>query len=285
MDCEGGYIYSWDATCPQKQHLRRERSRYFCDLKVMTGWQDDENSIDSNTISAWLFIMLKLRTCIFISFVVLFCRPARPAKDGAHTLDVDLLSDGFFGLRDYEVFDVIEEGQEDVVYLRKRTDDDCDDTDCLAYSAWTKDSVMECSDDEDSGNDENDGDQGQNILGKRNGKSSDFCKGVDIETPGYDPKVKTRTGFTLESRNVLTPAKVEEVRNLYPTTIHATSTFTYNSCLNVQSVLCLFPTGLTVLTYRNTNECMTSEILQNPTMQPGTKSQDARSGGQQTHPE
>jgi hypothetical protein len=46
-----------------------------------------------------------------------------------------------FALRGYEVLSVREEGDEDVVHIRKRGEDDCDDvvSDCAGYTGWPVD--------------------------------------------------------------------------------------------------------------------------------------------------
>jgi hypothetical protein len=69
------------------------------------------------------------------------------ALDRAH-----LVHDDLFPLSDYEVLDAFEEGDEDVVRIRKRANNDCE-TDCLNYSGWEVDEQMHC--DEEDADDEN----------------------------------------------------------------------------------------------------------------------------------
>lgn len=66
-----------------------------------------------------------------------------------------LLDDGLFPLGDYEILGAYEEGEEDVVRIRKRANDDCE-TDCLNYSGWEEDEQMHC-------NGENAGDESTTI--------------------------------------------------------------------------------------------------------------------------
>jgi len=50
-----------------------------------------------------------------------------------------LLPDSLLGFGEFEILSSYEEGDEDVVHIRKRaTDDECDDeeSDCWTYSAW-----------------------------------------------------------------------------------------------------------------------------------------------------
>jgi hypothetical protein len=58
-----------------------------------------------------------------------------------------LLPDGFSAFGDFEVLSVHEEGDEDVVKIRKRANDpeDCDENDCLTYSGWAEDGRVDNS--------------------------------------------------------------------------------------------------------------------------------------------
>jgi hypothetical protein len=63
---------------------------------------------------------------------------------------VQLLPDPF-ALRGYEVLSVREEGDEDVVHIRKRGEDDCKDpvADCAGYTSWADYEGLESTDDVD----------------------------------------------------------------------------------------------------------------------------------------
>ena len=58
------------------------------------------------------------------------------------------LPGGFFGLEKFEVLSVREEGDEDVVHIRQRAGQDDCGTDCLDYSGWAEDGLMECAPDD-----------------------------------------------------------------------------------------------------------------------------------------
>jgi hypothetical protein len=51
------------------------------------------------------------------------------------------LSDPVLALHNYEILSIRDQGDEDVVRLRRRTDQDCE-TDCLNYSGWEEDGQM-----------------------------------------------------------------------------------------------------------------------------------------------
>lgn len=55
-----------------------------------------------------------------------------------------LSPDGFFALNEYEVLDTREEGNEDIVHIRRRAGQEDCETDCLGYSGWTENGLMQC---------------------------------------------------------------------------------------------------------------------------------------------
>jgi hypothetical protein len=77
-----------------------------------------------------------------------FCRLFRGVNALEAVSRAQLLPDGFFALGDYDVLSTRQEGDEDVVHIRKREDEDCG-TDCIEYNSETLNS--DCiADDEDT---------------------------------------------------------------------------------------------------------------------------------------
>jgi len=69
----------------------------------------------------------------------LTCRAAATSSSNSQLLQNDV-----FALDDYEVLSFREEGDEDIVHIRKRTDQDDCFNDCMSYSGWTDDGTMQC---------------------------------------------------------------------------------------------------------------------------------------------
>jgi hypothetical protein len=67
-----------------------------------------------------------------------------PCAAGSELVEnAPIYANGFLSLNDYEILSVHDEGEEDVVRLRKRADEDCG-TDCMNYSGWEADEIMHC---------------------------------------------------------------------------------------------------------------------------------------------
>lgn len=64
----------------------------------------------------------------------------------------DLLLGNLFSPNAYEILSIHEDGDEDIVRLKKRASESDCGTDCLSYSGWEEDGVMNC-DDEDADED------------------------------------------------------------------------------------------------------------------------------------
>jgi hypothetical protein len=129
----------------------------------------------------------------------------------------NLIPNGFSALRDYEVLEVRQEEHEDVVFLRKRGNTDCD-TDCFAYSAWTDDSVCSSTAEEVQ--------ERSNRLTKRDPKKGSYCN-VALEEDGA-----VQPAFELESRAWPSPEQVETVsmlQNIFPYHILTVSRITSES--------------------------------------------------------
>jgi hypothetical protein len=87
-----------------------------------------------------------------------------------------MLPDGLVALNDYEVLSVSEEGDEDVVRLRKRVDQAECQTDCLDYSGWSQSGTMECSNEDPPDTLE------ERSLVKRGRKSAKYVNaGIEVE--------------------------------------------------------------------------------------------------------
>ncbi len=84
-----------------------------------------------------------LRPILWAYICTIFClfhvSTAFQAASGAQQLP-----DGIFAPNTYEVLSIREEGDEDVVRLRKRGDQEDCSTDCLDYSGWSEDGLMHC---------------------------------------------------------------------------------------------------------------------------------------------
>jgi hypothetical protein len=84
-------------------------------------------------------IHFMLSTYIYTLFVLSYGAAAEAVPNA------QLLPDGFFSFGDYEVLSVREEGDEDIVQIRKRTEESDCLSDCLDYSGWTESGTMQCS--------------------------------------------------------------------------------------------------------------------------------------------
>ena len=82
---------------------------------------------------------------IYIHALIGLCNGAAPAEA---IPSAQLLPDSFFALHDYEVLSVHEEAEQDVVRIRKRADKKDCESDCISYSGWTDDGLMQCEADE-----------------------------------------------------------------------------------------------------------------------------------------
>lgn len=83
-------------------------------------------------------------------FIHRLCHPSSVFAADVFTA-AQLLPNDFFAFDDYEVLSVREEVDEDVIHIRKRADQDDCLNDCMSYSGWRKDGLMECEpDDEES---------------------------------------------------------------------------------------------------------------------------------------
>jgi hypothetical protein len=83
-------------------------------------------------------------------YIHTLCGPSHGAVSQA-VPSVQLLPDGFLALGDYEVLSAHEEGDEDIVHIRKRDDTDCEESDCWTYSGWSEDRLLErCNEGDDA---------------------------------------------------------------------------------------------------------------------------------------
>tara|TARA_R110002003_G_scaffold9_6_gene394 strand:+ start:630 stop:977 length:348 start_codon:yes stop_codon:yes gene_type:complete len=96
-----------------------------------------------------------------------FCADATPSDP-----ITQIFPDGFHALGDFEVLSVNQEGDEDVVHIRKRADEDCT-SDCLDYSGWTDDGHMQCENEND---DVADTLEKRSLLAKRSRKTAKYVK-------------------------------------------------------------------------------------------------------------
>jgi len=88
---------------------------------------------------------LHLILFIYIHALIGLCHGAAAAEAMP---SAQLLPDSFFALHDYEVLSVHEEAEQDVVRIRKRADKKDCESDCISYSGWTDDGLMQCEADE-----------------------------------------------------------------------------------------------------------------------------------------
>jgi hypothetical protein len=119
-----------------------------------------------------------------------------------------LLPEGL-GLDSFGKFDIISvhsEGDEDVVRLRKRGNEDCNDTDCLVYSGWEPSERQVC---ENANEDDNILER--SILQRRDRKDSELCEGVRL--PG---QLNPEPGFGIFGPTWRTTSALEKVSRLYP---------------------------------------------------------------------
>ncbi|KAF1830451.1 hypothetical protein BDW02DRAFT_608730 [Decorospora gaudefroyi] len=93
-------------------------------------------------------LALRLILCIFIST---FSRPSSAKSVRDAVPNAQLMPDRFSAFDDYEVLNVYEEGDEDVVHIRKRVDDDDEEceNDCLNYSSLNENGFMQCIPEDD----------------------------------------------------------------------------------------------------------------------------------------
>jgi hypothetical protein len=76
---------------------------------------------------------------LFFLYIHSLCGPSAGAAAQA-VPSAQLLPDGFSAFGNFEVLSAHEEGDEDVVRIRKRANDpeDCEENDCLTYSGWAE---------------------------------------------------------------------------------------------------------------------------------------------------
>jgi hypothetical protein len=103
--------------------------------------------------------------------ILTLCRPS--CADATLSVpSAQLLPDGFHALGDFEVLSARQEGDEDIVHIRKRADEDCT-SDCLDYSGWTDDGHMQCENEHD---DVADTLKKRLLLAKRSRKKAKYVK-------------------------------------------------------------------------------------------------------------
>ncbi|KAH7346961.1 hypothetical protein BKA66DRAFT_433113 [Pyrenochaeta sp. MPI-SDFR-AT-0127] len=76
-------------------------------------------------------------------YICTLCNPLHVAATDAVS-SAQLLPDDLFAFNHYEVLSIREEGDEDVVRIRKRAGQEDCGTDCLDYSGWTENELMNC---------------------------------------------------------------------------------------------------------------------------------------------
>jgi hypothetical protein len=92
-------------------------------------------------------IVSSLYLCIIALFSLF--HGVAPTTDAVPS--AQLLPDGFFAFGNYEVLSTHERGDEDVVHIRKRAEGDDCGSDCLTYSGWQENGVLECNAANDQG--------------------------------------------------------------------------------------------------------------------------------------
>jgi hypothetical protein len=80
-----------------------------------------------------------------------------------------LLSDGFLAFGNYEVLSTHEDGEEDIVHIRKRAEKKNCETDCMNCSGWTDDGKMNCPSEGDNEDFEPEDMSGNRAIVKRGG--------------------------------------------------------------------------------------------------------------------
>lgn len=93
------------------------------------------------------FALLTIIACFCAFDCILHVAAADPLASA------ELLPNDFFALGDYEVLSVHEDGDEDVVRIRKRAGDEECESDCMGYSGWTEDGRMQCNDENETSED------------------------------------------------------------------------------------------------------------------------------------
>ncbi|KAH5789298.1 hypothetical protein HBI88_049860 [Parastagonospora nodorum] len=116
---------------------------------------------------------MHINHCLAFIHLFMFCGAFHEVTSGAIS-SPDILRDELFSINAYEVLSVHEDGDEDVVHLRKRADKDGCQSDCLSYSGWEEDELMKPSHEDQAA---------EGSLSKRNARKNtrDVCKGVRIE--------------------------------------------------------------------------------------------------------
>lgn len=125
-------------------------------------------------------------------------------QDGPGT---DLGMNDFLHLRNLDVLNVTQNGDEDIVHLERRAEECDEDNDCLNYSGWEESEEMNCKDNnqedeetESSPAEAAPGSSGPTKLVKRGKKftleiCSEHTKGFKISSPGWPaPKDLQKVG-------------------------------------------------------------------------------------------
>ncbi|KAH8711916.1 hypothetical protein GQ44DRAFT_776460 [Phaeosphaeriaceae sp. PMI808] len=104
------------------------------------------------------------------------------------TPNLQLFPQDLFAFGNYEILNVRNEGDEDVVHIRKRAGQEDCGTDCLDYSGWTENGLMQCEDNEGE-----DVPEKRALLEKRGRKETNVCKGLKLDDPLKEIKLISPT--------------------------------------------------------------------------------------------
>ncbi|KAF1851751.1 uncharacterized protein K460DRAFT_271464 [Cucurbitaria berberidis CBS 394.84] len=113
-----------------------------------------------------------------------------------------LSPDGFFALNNYEVLSAREEGDEDIVHIRKRAGQEDCGTDCLDYSGWTRSGLMDCAGEDQDAEDTagEDVPEKRTLLEKRGRKPPTLCNYGMVYDTGDPTEPLKKEWFELQQR-------------------------------------------------------------------------------------
>ncbi|EAT79447.2 hypothetical protein SNOG_13120 [Parastagonospora nodorum SN15] len=138
---------------------------------------------------------MHINHCLAFIHLFMFCGAFHEVTSGAIS-SPDILRDELFSINAYEVLSVHEDGDEDVVHLRKRADKDGCQSDCLSYSGWEEDELMKPSHEDQAA---------EGSLSKRNARKNtrDVCKGTysRVYDIGDPQKPDEKEWFQLRKRD------------------------------------------------------------------------------------
>ncbi|KAJ4304608.1 hypothetical protein N0V90_000134 [Kalmusia sp. IMI 367209] len=171
------------------------------DYKSWTVWdmcEGNENIHDENFIHSPSVIkennLQDVLNTIFITLCTVVATYAHHAFASIEEISGPKLSpDNFTAFKGVELQYVNRIEDEDVVYLRRRGDDEFnDESDCMTYSGWTSDEKFPCTPSEDDDDDDDEGEEGEGddedeseavkrSLLKRGTKGATICQGIEVD--------------------------------------------------------------------------------------------------------